>query len=102
MTELEQVIKRLECCCYDLACDTCPYYGIDHCIDLIKQNVLDLLNAQKEIIRCENCRYSCACYSDDGEDLYDCCKDVIFGNAVTGTLHTPDWFCADGKRSQNG
>ena len=51
-----------------------------------------------EIINCEDCRYSRACYSDDGEVLYNCCKDVISGAAVTGTLRTPDWFCADGKR----
>lgn len=50
------------------------------------------------VVRCKNCGYSCACYSDDGEDLYECCKDVIFGNADTTVLHTSNWFCADGKR----
>ena len=50
------------------------------------------------MVRCKDCKYSCACYSDGGEDLYDCCKDVIFGNADTTTLRTSDWFCADGKR----
>ena len=50
------------------------------------------------VVRCKDCGYSCAYCFDDGKDLYECCKDVISGNADTTTWRTPDWFCADGKR----
>ena len=50
-----------------------------------------------EIINCEDCRYSRACYSDDGEDLYECCKVVLSGKAITTSIHPSGWFCADGK-----
>ena len=47
------------------------------------------------VVRCKDCGYS---NCDNEVDLYECCKDVIFGNADTTVLHPSNWFCGDGKR----
>lgn len=44
------------------------------------------------VVRCENCKYSRACYNDDGELLYDCMKDIWASRPPV----KPDWFCGDG------
>ena len=113
----EEAIKILKCCIID-KCEDCPLkvenaYACPESsfaptfVEVPKDVLLQVLELLRErqpvvdtmpMVRCKDCKYSCACYSDGGEDLYDCCKDVIFGNADTTTLRTSDWFCADGKR----
>lgn len=44
------------------------------------------------VVRCKNCKYSRACYSEDGEELYDCMKDIWSNRPPV----KPDWFCGDG------
>ena len=49
---------------------------------------------QPEVVYCKDCRYGQYC--TDGETTYQCFK---WNSNEFGALHEQDWFCADGKRS---
>ena len=95
----EKVIKGLEVCRdqdnppgyrFTGCKDDCPYYG-NGCAKKLKEDAMDQLKEQPEIVRCKDCTWwgtDRMCESSDSPCFQNGCTH---GN----------WFCADGER-KNG
>ncbi len=101
MPDREKVIKGLEHCafgssdpCYE---NDCPYYQSD-CTEELKKDILALLKAQPDVVRCKDCKHSTM--TADGK----LCKYCDFYKEDDGSpmqlYHEGDWFCADGERKE--
>lgn len=97
MIDRDKVIKGLEeCtrpgttrCFHDL--HECPYEERG-CRFKMETDALALLKEQTEIVRCKDCEYGAPTIIN-GVWLSVTCGDVD---------HRPEWFCADGKRRDDG
>ena len=57
------------------------------------QITISTASANKEVINCENCKYSR--FVEWKDDMpFECCKGEYLG---VYEFHERDWFCADGK-----
>ena len=76
MPDIEKVIHDLSEWC-DSMDELCPVICLD---------VLALLKEQTRIVRCKDCRWRR--------------KMEVMGQivCVDNTMHSPDWYCADGER----
>ena len=55
----------------------------------------EVISTYVPIVRCRDCKFGEACKNGAGEQCVQCFNDDLF---MTGDLHMPDWFCADGER----
>ena len=62
MIDKQQVIDGLECCSGRVSCISCPYNGIDDCIDVLKRHALELLKSQPEQKHGHWISYGCGFY----------------------------------------
>ena len=53
----------------------------------IAEDALELLKEQQELDRCKDCKHGRICENPILGTIVDC----------NGTIHSLDWFCADGK-----
>ena len=120
MPDMEKVVKGLEAC-RKTDCINCPYSALETEVCLVKYlltDALELLKEQEaeideisdeyldlgkemakqpEVVRCKDCKY--------GYHLLDTKKGVIIKYCIACLKHpelmqSPDWFCADGERSE--
>lgn len=63
----------------------CKYTGMHSTASLIEQ-LCDMLEQQEDVVRCKDCKF---CSIGKDYFLY-CC--------VNTDCHSPDYYCADGKR----
>jgi hypothetical protein len=97
MIDKEKVIKGLEVCRdqdnppgyrFTSCVDDCPYNG-NGCARKLKEDAMDQLKEQPEIVRCKDCKF----YPDGkGTTKWLPCREIIV---------PPMWFCADGQRAEN-
>ena len=98
MVDIEKVIEGLSRCTEKAVpnCFHCPYEC--HCQEgdmwVIKDDALELLKKQQQIVRCEDCKH--------GRIYENCVKCENAGNpGMFATYHRFNWFCADGERKDN-
>ena len=48
------------------------------------------------LIRCKDCDFGTPEKNGNGEDCIEC------SNSLEHLCHSPDWFCGDGERADNG
>ena len=48
MIDKQLIIDGLECCSGRVSCNSCPYNGMDDCVDVLKRRALELLKSQPE------------------------------------------------------
>ena len=92
MPDREKVIKGLNYCTHTdgAECSNCPYWKDDDCVETLNADVLALLKAQPEIVRCKDCKHGEKCpvkYKDYWCNIHEFYRDA-------------DWFCADGERKE--
>lgn len=103
MSDIEKVIRGLECCTSDMDCvDNCPYFPEcwDEPADMLGEaarlDALKILKEMKgkqiEIVRCKECKNSSKSLSPYREFGRWCTRHDRYVNS--------DWFCADGKRKE--
>lgn len=95
MPDLEKVIKGLECCILrdpddHARCSQCSYGS--NCVNRLKMDALELLSApdRVRVVRCRDCKHS--------KRMCQPWNDLICDKH--GGANLPDWFCADGERSE--
>ena len=97
MADLEKVIKALECCINAGDCkNQCDYWPDNRCEHFMMMDALELLKAQKDmvrVVRCSDCRFWYANNAEEG-DASGMCLNTN-GYQVTTDMN---WFCADGER----
>ena len=98
----EKVIKGLEVCRdqdnppgyrFTGCKDDCPYYG-NGCAKKLKEDAMDQLKEQPEIVRCKDCEYSnqvCKKLVMDRK-FYFCTKHKFY--------KIDNWYCADGEQKK--
>lgn len=95
MTDLEKVIKGLECLISnEVPCEGCPYYGSGYCLRNIAKDAMALLKEQPELVHCGECKYR----SKEMYDYYGNPNDKRYVCQIHDLAKRPDWFCADGER----
>lgn len=98
MADREKVIKGLETCYYPPSkCEDCPYHDLpdeQSCNDMLCLDALALLKEQEAVVRCKDCKH--------GRMInilnYTCTESQ---NHCEHILHSPDWFCADGRKKND-
>lgn len=78
MIDKQKIIDGLECCSGRVSCSSCPYNGIDDCIDVLKRRALELLKSQPEVVQCEDCKNWIPGTIDDDDNFNPPrCKRII-------------------------
>lgn len=116
MPDRGKVIKGLEVCRdqdnppgyrFTGCKDDCPYYG-NGCAKKLKEDAMDQLKEQPEIVRCKDCKYFDVIkwtefhrriWPEDGPECYSCLNPRCNCEEVLPT-RGPDWYCADGERKE--
>ena len=61
-----------------------------------------LENGIQELVRCRDCYYgTCHTKSKDGGIFRVACAKMFMENPEGNEWHTPDWFCADGRKKDD-
>lgn len=100
MADWRKVVVGMEMCIDNIHLDCpieCPYY--EQCTKYdnrfifqpLLRDALEMLKSQPEIVMCKDCKHGAPTIIN-GVWLSVTCGDVD---------HRPEWFCADGKRSDD-
>ena len=87
MIDKQKIIDGLECCSGRVSCNSCPYNGMDDCVDVLKRRALELLKEQEavepevevmneidRIYRCPKCH---KCFFYEKQKYCDQCGQAV-------------------------
>lgn len=109
MADREKIIRAVATC-FDSWIDKHRNMGLDlQTVEQMKRDALELLNEQKQIIRCKDCKHWDKTTREEGNDCIlgpweDAVCDIFrdwdsYGELGESFRRTNgDWFCADGER----
>lgn len=90
MADKQKVLKGLECCGGRVSCISCPYNGMDDCLDVLKRSAMELLKEQEavepevevmnEIDRLYRCPKCHKCFFYEKQKYCDQCGQAVTWN----------------------
>ena len=87
----EKLIKDCEFAIDKILCNGSTYVASQQFF----KEVIYYLRHYVDVVPCKDCKFGKRVINGAGEPSVQCLNDDLF---MTGDLHMPDWFCADGER----